>query len=286
MIHDNEGCLMTPPILWREIDLPDSLCITECLGERSISYGGDLRMGDLRDSGEADFLVYRSVDKGHDEGGMKSCFLGAFTGEGVLLRSGGKGGAQPSRPGPVAIHDLDGDGHTEVICFFLDRDILAEASSMANVVIELRGGATGMVNDEAPPSPFRSFRGEGPDWVHRRILEANFRGKESPQDFVVKLGERILAFDSNLQILWEYESPWAEYGHCPAYIPAVGDIEGDGRDEVNGGYFLLNHDGSVLWKNDLASHMDSMAIAPWDDGRMRALCSGYGHVLDERGRLS
>ena len=203
MIHDNEGCLMTPPILWREIDLPDSLCITECLGERSISYGGDLRMGDLRDSGEADFLVYRSVDKGHDEGGMKSCFLGAFTGEGVLLRSGGKGGAQPSRPGPVAIHDLDGDGHTEVICFFLDRDILAEASSMANVVIQLRRGATGMVNDEAPPSPFRSFRGEGPDWVHRRILEANFRGKESPQDFVVKLGERILAFDSNLQILWE-----------------------------------------------------------------------------------
>ena len=156
---------------------------------------------------------------------------------------------------------------------------------MANVVIQLRGGATGMVNDEAAPSPFRSFRGEGPDWVHRRILEANFRGKESPQDFVVKLGERILAFDSNLQILWEYESPWAEYGHCPAYIPAVGDIDGDGRDEVNGGYFLLNHDGSVLWQYDLASHMDSVAIAPWDDGRMRALCSGYGHVLDERGEI-
>jgi hypothetical protein len=116
-------------------------------------------------------------------------------------------------------------------------------------------------------------------------MVANFRGMASSQDFVVKLGERVLAFDSNLDILWEYESPWTEYGHCPAYIPAVGDIDEDGRDEVNGGYFLVDHDGTVLWQNDMAPHMDSVAIAPWDKGRLRAICSGYGHVLDEDGRV-
>ena len=187
---------------------------------------------------------------------MKPCFLGAFTANGRPLWSDGKGGTQPSRPGPVAIHDLDGDGCTEVICFFHDEPIEADPTSMADVVIQIRDGATGCVKHEAAPSRFRSHRGQGPNWVHQRIMIANFRGLATPQDFVVKLGERVLAFDANLDILWEYESPWIEYGHCPAYIPAVGDLDGDGRDEVNGGYFLVDHDGTILWQNDIARHMD------------------------------
>ena len=39
-------------------------------------------------------------------------------------------------------------------------------------------------------------------------------------------------------MLWTYEIKWNEYGKCSAYIPAVGDIDGDGKDEVNGGYYL------------------------------------------------
>jgi hypothetical protein len=31
--------------------------------------------------------------------------------------------------------------------------------------------------------------------------------------------------------------------------------------------------------------MDSVAIAEWDDGRPRALCSGFGHVVDEKGNI-
>ncbi len=272
---------MDNPTLWRVIDLPDAFCITEAPGV----YGGDIRMGDLRNSGQADFLVYRSVENAHDEGGMKPCFLGAFTADGEPIWSHGHGGTQPSRPGPVAIHDLDGDGHAEVICFFHKEEIDAAATSMADVVIQVRDGETGEVKKEAAPARFRSCHGEGPNWAHQRILIANFRGLPSPQDFVVKLGAHVLAFDSNLDILWEHESPWTEYGHCPAYIPAVGDIDGDGKDEVNGGYFLLDHDGRIMWQNDLAPHMDSVAVVPWDNGRMRAICSGHGHVLDERGNV-
>jgi len=29
--------------------------------------------------------------------------------------------------------------------------------------------------------------------------------------------------------------------------------------------------------------MDSVAVTPWDGGRLRAICSGGGHVIDERG---
>jgi hypothetical protein len=99
----------------------------------------------------------------------------------------------------------------------------------------------------------------------------------------VKLGKTVLAFDQNLELLWSYSNPWDEYGNCPAYIPSVGDIDGDGKDEVNGGYFLLDDDGSILWEEQLGRNMDSVTIAPWDNGKMRAFCSGFGHVLDAEG---
>jgi hypothetical protein len=31
--------------------------------------------------------------------------------------------------------------------------------------------------------------------------------------------------------------------------------------------------------------MDSVTIAPWDDGKMRAFGSGFGHVLDTKGNI-
>ena len=185
----------------------------------------------------------------------------------------------------MAIHDVDGDGRAEVVCFFLDESRRAAATSMADVVVQIRDGATGQVRRQAAPPELAACQGQGPNWAHQRILLADFRGTGRAGDMVVKLGDRILAFDGDLTLLWEYRSPWSEYGHCPAYIPAVGDIDGDGRDEVNGGYFLLDHDGRVLWENDLAPHMDSVAIAPWDGGRPRAICSGHGHVLDEAGNV-
>ncbi len=273
------------PVLWQAIEIPEAFCMTARVGGREVTYGGDLRIGDLRGEGVADFLVYRSVGDAHDGGGMKPCFLGAFTAEGKPIWQVGCGGTQPSRPGPVAIHDLDGDGRTEVVCFFHDPHIKADPESMADVVIQVRDGRTGAVKHQAAPAAFRACRGHGPNWVHQRILIANFRGMSSPQDFVVKLGARMLAFNAELEVLWTYESPWTAYGHCPAYIPAVGDIDGDGRDEVHGGYFLLDHDGAVLWEKNLAPHMDSVLIAPWDGGQMRAIGSGHGHVLDTEGRV-
>ena len=275
---------MRAPALWRVIDVPAAFCTEERRDGRTLLYGGDIRIGDLRNRGEPDFLVYRSAPGADGEGGTRPCFLGAFTAHGIPLWSHGGGGTQPARPGAVAIHDLDGDGRAEVICFFCDGQTEADATSMADIVVQLRDGTTGRVKAEAAPSRLRSLQGHGANWVHQRIMVANLRGLAGPQDFVVKIGRRVLAFDSSLDILWEYESPWAEYGHCPAYIPAVGDIDGDGRDEVNGGYFLIDHDGTVLWQNDLAPHMDSVAIAPWDGGRLRAICSGHGHVLDATGR--
>ena len=273
------------PVLWRRIDVPAEYTAQTEVEGRPQRYGGDVRLGDLRGTGQADFLVYRSVDDAHDGGGMKPCFLAAFTAAGQPLWAVGDGGVQPSRPGPVAVADLDGDGHDEVLCFFLDPATSASPDSLANVVLQIRDGATGEVVRQAAPEALRACRGQGPNWVHQRLLLADFQGHGAPRDFAVKLGARVLAFGPDLELLWAHESPWTEYSHCPAYIPAVGDIDDDGRDELLGGYYLIDHDGAVLWEKPLARHMDSVAIVPFDDGRVRAVCSGFGHVLDAAGEV-
>ena len=48
---------------------------------------------------------------------------------------------------------------------------------------------------------------------------------------------------------------------------------------------MLDHDGMPLWERVLAPHIDSVAIAEWDEGRMRAIGSGWGHVLDAQGNV-
>jgi hypothetical protein len=216
---------------------------------------------------------------------MKPCFLAAFTLEGDVLWQVGEGGTQPARPGPVAVHDIDGDGKAEALCFFIDPEVEAPPESMANVVLQVRDGATGRLERQAAPPELRRCRGRGPNWVHHRLLIANFRGTDTPRDCVVKLGDTLLALDQQLRVLWTYKVKWNAYSRCSAYIPSVGDIDGDGRDEVNGGYFLLDHDGTPRWERPLGRHMDSVAICPWDEGRMRCICSGFGHVVDADGNV-
>jgi hypothetical protein len=281
--------------LIRRISIPKEYLVTE----DQHTFAGDIRIGDLNADGRCDFLVYRSNHSGPSGpaiGGFKPCFLGAFDMDGAMLWSTGGGGTHPVRPGSVAIHDLDGDGAAEVICFWQlpGTSIAADWQSLADIVVQIRDGKTGEVIRQAAPKEItqRRCRDKGKNmsmgrrtanWVHQRILVANFRGTDRPRDFVVKLGDTHVAFTDELKVLWTYQTKWVDYSRCPAYIPSVGDIDDDGRDEVNAGYFLLDDGGKPLWERRLGDNMDSVAIAEWDQGRVRAICSGFGHVMDARG---
>ncbi|HIQ23420.1 MAG TPA: hypothetical protein EYH34_19530 [Planctomycetes bacterium] len=276
-------------VLWRRVPVPARFLITR----DGFTFGGDLRIGDLNGDGLCDLLVYRcnhGAPQGAHVGGIKPCFLGAFTLDGKPLWHRGEGGNQPSRPMSVAVHDFDGDGAAEVVCFWHvpRRERETDWQTLADVVVQVRDGRTGDVLREAAPAAITERRRKDPvgaNWVHQRILIANLRGLEQPRDFVVKLGDTVVAMSDELRVLWTYRAEWIQYGNCPAYIPAVGDVDGDGRDEVNGGYFLLDHTGQPLWEKKLGQHMDSVCIAPWDHGHVRAVCSGFGHVVDERGNV-
>jgi hypothetical protein len=209
--------------------------------------------------------------------------------DGNVLWQAGQGGNQPSRPMSVAVHDMTGDGAADVVCFWHvpERNRKADWQSLADVVVQIRDGRTSEVIRQSAPTEITSRRRRDPtgsNWIHQRILIANFRGTQEPRDLIVKLGDTYVALDEHLDVLWTYRSQWAEYSRCPAYIPAVGDIDDDGRDEVNGGYFVIDHDGEVMWSEQLGRHMDSVEIAEWDNGQKRAICSGFGHVVDAQGR--
>ncbi len=272
---------ISPAHLYRRVKLPTPFLTSARIEDQALTYGGDIRLGDLTGDGRADLLVYRC----DTESELKPCFLGAFTLDGEVLWQGGSGGAQPLRPGAVAIHDIDADGRSEVLCFFHRPDGRTSRESLADVVFQIRDGRTGEIKREAAPEAIRVREGWGANWCHQRLLIANLRGRPTPQDIVVKLGDTVLAFDDTLGLLWTYTIQWNEYSRCSAYIPSVGDLDGDGRDEINGGYYILNPDGTPRWEAQLAPNMDSVAILPWDSGRMRAICSGGGHVLDLDGNV-
>ncbi len=266
-------------VLARKIAVPTQFVIQHSDSD----YGGDLRIGDLQNRGQVDFLIYRGAQL--EEGGASHpVFLGAFDLDGEVLWSLGAGGVQPNRPGAVAIHDIDADGHAEVIALISDGDTLSDPFSLKGTRLCILDGKTGLLEKSNAPQELISMTGRGPNWVHQRILIANLLGHKSPQEFIIKVGKKVFAFDQNLTLLWSYFHPNDTYQACPAYIPAVGDVDNDGRDEVNGGYYLIDDDGTVLWDRTLGRNMDCVVIDYWDsDTIKRALCSGAGFVLDHHG---
>ena len=75
------------PILYRKISIPHEFLANAKVGDQELQFGGDVRIGALSGTGQPDFLVFRSAD-----GGMKPCFIGAFTMGGKVLWQVGQGG--------------------------------------------------------------------------------------------------------------------------------------------------------------------------------------------------
>ena len=281
------------------------------------TWGGDIRIGDLTGDGNVDFLVYKSLGGIHpcflgaftlegeplwsrgdkyltirEEAGLQTPPTEGKDREAGLQTPPTEGYLEtlsPGRPGPVAIADIDADGRAEVLCFWADPDAAAVSKwNLSAIRLMILDGATGEVKRTAAPDELRQCNAyaEGelhiPNYVHQRLMIANFSGNAQPQDFVVKVGVNVLAFNHKLELLWQYTDKWFRYPKHSAYIPAVGDFNGDGLDEVNGGNFGLAADGTVLWDTYLGDNMDSVLVEEWH-GKNAAILSGGGQVLDSSG---
>lgn len=268
------------PRLLHHVRLPEDILREQDSLAGPLRIAGDLRVGDLDGDGRVELVVYRCAGGAVADEGLKPCFLAACDLDGALRWATGRGGLQPTRPGPVLVHDRDRDGAAEVTCLWARHP--RDSRDLGEVALTVFRGSDGRAVAQRTHPEVQELAGEGANWVHQRLLACDLEGDGHARDLVIKLGATTLAFDAGLELRWRHVSPWTDYGRCPAYIPAVGDLDGDGRDEVNGGYHLLDHDGRVRWQHDLAPNMDSVAIAPFG-GSVRALCSGGGHVLDAEG---
>ena len=217
-------------------------------------------LGDLDGDGRME-LVMIQADGGIDDRYVPhqvTCVT-AYKLDGQMMWQVGTPVERPGGTGsdfPAQIYDIDGDGRLEVLCV-IKKDFL------------VLDGGTGKVK--------KSYQLPGEE-AHDCIIIANLRGKEKPQDIILKdRYHKLWALDYEFNLLWTHEG---NLGH----FPWVTDINGDGYDEVMAGYDLLDHNGKLLWScQDLDDHADCLWVGDVNgDGKPEWVVGGSVTCMYDR----
>jgi outer membrane protein assembly factor BamB len=218
--------------------------------------GGGARalLGDVTGDGRLDLVLMQPTFSADDRfiGRQVQALTAYDIGTGTLLWQIGTPDPRVTNNGtdiPAEIYDLDGDG---------DNDVLAIMDSQFRVF----DGATGAF--------VRAFPLPHPE-AHDTLIIANLRGTDRPADIVLKdRYNQIWALDSEGNQLWTFRG-------TPGHRPYPHDFDDDGRQELIGGYDFLTADGAHVWTADMADHPDSIAVGDIDgDGAEDITFGGAG----------
>ena len=80
---------------------------------------------------------------------------------------------------------------------------------------------------------------------------------------------RAVALDAKLNTIWQLSAD----GKAMAHVPTVGDVNGDGRDEIICGTLLAGPNGKVVWEKTYLNHADCTAILETDRPEKAVLLS-------------
>lgn len=241
----------------------------------------NLRFGDLDGDGKLDLLFGQILHHGPKDANSEVSCLTAVNLDGQRLwQIGDPDPWKDHLSNDIAfqIHDLDGDGHTEVI-YCKDMELI------------IADGKTGKTKYKVPtpatPTNTPAPRNRSPRILGDALFFCDFRGQGRAGDIVLKDRYNSLwVFNGKLERLWQAQ---CNTGHYPfAY-----DVDGDGKDELFIGYSCFDHNGKPLWTLDdkIKDHADGVAVAkfssdPKAEPNVMIAASDEGMLfIDPRGKI-
>lgn len=150
----------------------------------------------------------------------------------------------------ACFHDIDGDGHTEMVYLYKDRLRVLDAETgeqKEEVVLDADNFAIVVPVNVEGHLHRRAFLLKVQDMAYDPYAYAN----------------PTVVYGSDLKVLWIPQS-YVGAGHHPFPI----DSDGDGKEEVLIGYTLVDHDGTVVWALDIPDpleHCDNRDVADWNE---------------------
>ena len=205
-----------------------------------VAPGRTVRFGDLSGGGDTDYLV---VQNGRPDEDIPLSLTALDSTGHVMWQRGGVLRDPPLLPQdvPVQIHDIDGDGKNEVVCYSAGT-------------LQVLDGATGAMKAEKPGPSMTHAQAAGGRFHCDSIHICNLAGGARATDLLVKdMYSNVFAYDASLEARWHYA---CKTGHYPFTF----DTNGDGKDEILIGYTLLTPAGERLWSIPLTDHADAVAI--------------------------
>jgi hypothetical protein len=240
---------------------------------RGFGAGRNARFGDLDGNGVPDMLIAQSILK--DEFSFQISCLTAVDFDGKVLWQLGRPDPRNTlltQDTPFQIHDVDGDGHNEVVL-------------VKDYKLQILDGRTGQVKrwiwaPAAPPAPDPADRPYELN-VGNAIAFVNVSGDKARREILLKDEYRhFWVFNNRLELLWKGDG---QTGHYPYPL----DI--DGRDAIAIGYQLVDFQGRRQWSRDadFTDHADGVMMGnlsadPQAEPRFYASGSDEGFILLDR----
>jgi hypothetical protein len=221
-----------------------------------------LRLGDINGDGKMEIVIGQPMPQPGAYEPQQVVCVTAFDLKGKQLWQYGTPGTGhgASSDIPIQVYDMDGDGKSEVF------------ACMSKTEISVIDGTTGKLSRKIPLPASGS---------NDSMAFANLRGKGWPQDIIVKTRYSqfwaITGLDDDTTkagtLLWNQkllpsDSTGSSLG--TGHYPLIYDWDHDGKDEVMGGYFFFESDGTQVWTLNTTSspkltmHADCLATADVD----------------------